>query len=63
MTVAGENLEGRAVPVGTSSRRRVLILDGQTNQALAVVRSLGRGGWEPLVASAWPRPLASWSRF
>lgn len=41
---------------------RVLVLDGQTNQALAVVRSLGRAGHELLVASPWRHGLASWSR-
>jgi len=29
----------------------VLVLDGQTNQALACVRSLGRAGYDVLVAS------------
>lgn len=41
---------------------RILVLDGHTNQALAVVRSLGRAGHSVFVASAWPRCLASWSR-
>jgi predicted ATP-grasp superfamily ATP-dependent carboligase len=41
---------------------RVLVLDGHTNQALAVVRSLGRAGHDVLVASPWRRSLASWSR-
>jgi len=40
----------------------VLVLDGHTNQALAVVRSLGRAGHRVIVASPWPRCLASWSR-
>lgn len=44
-------------------RERVLVLDGQTNQALACVRSLGRAGYDVLVAATRPRPLASWSRF
>jgi predicted ATP-grasp superfamily ATP-dependent carboligase len=44
------------------STTRVLVLDGQTNQALAVVRSLGRAGHCVMVASPWARCLASWSR-
>ncbi|HEX6617636.1 MAG TPA: ATP-grasp domain-containing protein [Gemmatimonadales bacterium] len=42
---------------------RVLVLDGQTNQALACVRSLGRAGYEVLVAGRGRRPLAAWSRW
>jgi predicted ATP-grasp superfamily ATP-dependent carboligase len=42
---------------------RILVLDGQTNQALACVRSLGRAGYGVLVAGAGRRPLAGWSRF
>jgi predicted ATP-grasp superfamily ATP-dependent carboligase len=42
---------------------RVLGLDGQTNQALACVRSLGRAGYSVLVASRRRRPLAAWSRW
>lgn len=42
---------------------RALVLDGQTNQALACVRSLGRAGYDVLVAATQPRPLAAWSRF
>ncbi|MGH7515379.1 MAG: ATP-grasp domain-containing protein [Gemmatimonadales bacterium] len=42
---------------------RVLVLDGQTNQALACVRSLGRAGYPVLVASRRRRPLAAWSRW
>ena len=45
------------------SRGRVLLLDGQTTQALACVRSLGRAGFEVLVASDARIPLAGWSRF
>ena len=41
----------------------VLILDGQTNQALACTRSLGEKGFPVLVASHWRRPLAGWSRY
>jgi predicted ATP-grasp superfamily ATP-dependent carboligase len=44
------------------SKTSVLVLDGHTNQALAVVRSLGRAGHRVIVASPWPRCLASWSR-
>ncbi|HTH66242.1 MAG TPA: ATP-grasp domain-containing protein [Gemmatimonadales bacterium] len=46
-----------------NGRERVLVLDGQTNQALACVRSLGRAGYDCLVAATRRRPLASWSRF
>lgn len=46
-----------------NGRERVLVLDGQTNQALACVRSLGRAGYDVLVASTRRRPLAAWSRF
>lgn len=42
---------------------RILVLDGETTQALATVRSLGRAGHHVLVASQWHRPLASWSRY
>lgn len=45
------------------NRERVLVLDGHTNQALACVRSLGRVGYDVLVAATRRRPLASWSRF
>src|SRR5687767_2091148 len=41
----------------------VLVLDGQTNQALACARSLGRAGYRVMVASHWRWPLAAWSRF
>ena len=41
----------------------VLILDGQTNQALACARSLGRAGYRVLVASHFRWPLAAWSRY
>jgi predicted ATP-grasp superfamily ATP-dependent carboligase len=41
----------------------ILILDGQTNQALACVRTLGRAGYPTLVASHRRRPLAAWSRY
>lgn len=46
-----------------NSRECVLVLDGQTNQALASARSLGRAGYDVLVASTRRRPLAAWSRF
>jgi len=42
---------------------RVLVLDGQTTQALACVRSLGRAGYDVLVAGRGRRPLAAWSRW
>ncbi|HJQ66576.1 MAG TPA: ATP-grasp domain-containing protein [Gemmatimonadales bacterium] len=44
-------------------RESVLVLDGQTNQALACVRSLGRAGCDVRVAATRTRPLAAWSRF
>jgi predicted ATP-grasp superfamily ATP-dependent carboligase len=43
--------------------RRVLILDGQTTQALACARSLGRAGHVVFVASNRRWPLAGWSRY
>jgi predicted ATP-grasp superfamily ATP-dependent carboligase len=47
----------------TEPKRAVLVLDGQTNQALACVRSLGRAGEDVYVAATRSRPLAGWSRF
>lgn len=41
----------------------ILVLDGQTNQALACVRSLGSAGYRVLVASHYAWPLAAWSRY
>ncbi len=38
------------------------MLDGQTTQALACVRSLGRAGYDVLVASDRRWPLGAWSR-
>ena len=46
-----------------STPRRVLILDGHSNQALACVRSLGRAGYHVYVASHRRWPLGAWSRF
>ena len=43
--------------------QRVLVLDGQTTQALACVRALGRAGHAVFVASPRRRPLAAWSRY
>ncbi|HEV2704446.1 MAG TPA: ATP-grasp domain-containing protein [Pyrinomonadaceae bacterium] len=40
----------------------ILILDGQTNQALACARSLGAAGYTVFVASHERYPLAGWSR-
>jgi predicted ATP-grasp superfamily ATP-dependent carboligase len=40
----------------------ILILDGQTNQALACARSLGEAGFPVYVASRERMPLAGWSR-
>lgn len=45
-----------------TTKERILILDGHTNQALACVRSLGKAGYEVLVASHQRSPLGSWSR-
>src|SRR5213080_4295163 len=43
--------------------RRVLVLDGSTNTALACVRSLGRAGYTVFVASQGRWPLAGWARY
>ena len=45
------------------ARPTALVLDGQTNQALACVRSLGRAGYDVFVAATRRHPLAAWSRF
>lgn len=51
-------------PVAVRARsRRVLVLDGHRNQALACVRSLGRAGHTVFVASHLSWPLAGWSRY
>ena len=42
---------------------RVLVLDGETNYALACVRSLGRAGYTTFVADKARWPLAAWSRY
>src|SRR5437660_123328 len=64
---------GRCWHVATATRgswrrrvpsfERVLVLDGQTTQGLACVRSLGRAGHTVFVASPLRRPLAAWSRY
>lgn len=41
---------------------RILVLDGETTQALACVRALGRAGHTVFVAGVGRRPLAAWSR-
>jgi predicted ATP-grasp superfamily ATP-dependent carboligase len=46
-----------------SEAGRVLVLDGQTNQALACVRSLGRAGFDVFVASHYRWPIGAWSRY
>ena len=46
-----------------SDVERVLVLDGQTTQALACVRSLGRSGHEVVAASHRRWPLAGWSTY
>ena len=43
--------------------RNVLVTDGEQRAALAIVRSLGRAGYRPIVASAAGRSLAGSSRF
>ena len=55
----------RADPADAASiaSQSILVLDGQTNQALACVRSLGRAGYRVLVASPVRWPLAAWSRY
>ncbi|MDP9423669.1 MAG: ATP-grasp domain-containing protein [Pseudomonadota bacterium] len=45
------------------TRDRILVLDGQTNQALACVRSLGKAGYEVKVASHQRMSLGAWSRY
>ena len=45
------------------SHERILVMDGQTIQALACVRSLGRTGRAVFVASHQRAPLAAWSRY
>lgn len=45
------------------TRERILVLDGQTNQALACVRSLGKAGYEVKVASHQRMSLGAWSRY
>src|SRR5256885_12649341 len=42
--------------------RRVLVLDGSTNTALACVRSLGRAGYTVFVAGQSRWALGAWSR-
>lgn len=46
-----------------TSAPTVLVLDGNTTQALACVRSLGRAGYAVYIASDRRAPLASWSRY
>lgn len=49
--------------MSTPTPGRILVLDGQTNQALACVRSLGRAGHTVFVASEYRWPIGRWSRF
>ena len=58
----GAGRHRRATVMVSMPRDTVLVLDGQTNQALACVRSLGRAGYRVLVASHRRAPLAAWSR-
>jgi predicted ATP-grasp superfamily ATP-dependent carboligase len=51
------------LPKAAKSLKRILVLDGDANHALACVRSLGRAGYTTCVASVYKWPLASWSRF
>jgi len=44
-------------------KRRVLVTDGEQRAALAVVRSLGRAGYEVYVCSARPSSIAGASRY
>ena len=44
-------------------KRRVLVTDGEQRAALAVVRSLGRAGWEVHVCSSRSHSLAGASRY
>src|SRR5712691_5458734 len=62
---AGRSEASSAVGLGVRGMipKRVLVLDGHTTQALACVRSLGRSGHVPLVASRRRWPLAGWSRW
>lgn len=46
-----------------TTKDRILILDGQTNQALACVRSLGKAGYQVKVASHQRMSLSVWSRY
>ncbi len=47
---------------GAGDDGRVLVTDGHTRQALAIVRSLGQAGYDVWVASHYRRPIAAWSR-
>jgi predicted ATP-grasp superfamily ATP-dependent carboligase len=47
----------------SGASERILVLDGQTNQALACVRSLGKAGHVVKVASHQRMSLGAWSRF
>ena len=42
---------------------RVLVLDGETTQALACVRALGRAGHAVFVAGVGRHALSAWSRY
>ncbi len=53
----------RPAPAAPASRRRILVLDAHTLQALACVRSLARAGHTVLVASHRRAALAAWSRY
>ena len=47
----------------SNSLPRILVLDAHSNPALACVRSLGRAGYDVIVASPVRLPLAWWSRY
>ena len=47
----------------SSTRRRVLVLDGDTRQALSVVRALGEAGLDAEIGATSQQPLAGYSRY
>lgn len=51
------------MPVTRTPNARVLVLDGELESTLAVVRSLGRKGIEVHVGSCAPRPISAYSRY
>src|SRR5438552_14600845 len=51
------------VPPVRTAPHAILVLDGNENQAVACVRSLGRAGHEVRVGSDTPWSKAGWSRY